>query len=77
MRLECGCGYVADGTSEDEFVVAAQTHARAAHGISLTGQQILGVVRENQAPLTPRRASSLSRPRQPRASTAGGRARSV
>ena len=61
MRLECGCGYVADGTSEDEFVFAAQTHARTAHGMSLTAQQILGVAHEGP--------SSLSRSHQP---TPGG-----
>lgn len=46
MRLECGCGYVAEGTTEDDVVVAAQSHARGAHRIDLTAQQILAVAYE-------------------------------
>ena len=46
MWLECDCGFVAQGVSEDDLVVAARVHARVAHRMHLTAQQILVVVQE-------------------------------
>ena len=46
MRLECDCGFVAQGVSEDDLVAAARVHARVAHRMHLTAQQILTVVQE-------------------------------
>lgn len=48
MRLECDCGFVAQGVCEDDLVVAAQVHARVAHRMHLTAQQILAVAQENR-----------------------------
>ena len=50
MRLECDCGFVAQGVSEEDFAVAAQVHARVAHRVHLTAQQILAVAHENPVP---------------------------
>lgn len=47
MRLECDCGFVAQGVSEDDLVIAAQVHARVAHRMHLTAQQILAVAHES------------------------------
>ncbi len=58
MRLECGCGYVAEGATEDDFVVAAQAHALGAHRIDLTPQQILAVADERRDLRTDRRPRS-------------------
>ena len=48
MRLECDCGFVAQGAREDDIVVAARVHARVAHRMHLTAQQILAVAHENR-----------------------------
>lgn len=56
MRLECDCGFVAQGVSEDDLVVAARVHARVAHRMHLTAQQILAVAYENR--MRPLRRSS-------------------
>ncbi|MHB8295399.1 MAG: hypothetical protein ACYDH5_12390 [Acidimicrobiales bacterium] len=39
-KLECECGYVAEG-QDDELVVMAQDHARAVHRIELDRKRIL------------------------------------
>ena len=39
--LNCDCGRVVRGDSDDELVAAAQEHAREAHGIELTREQVL------------------------------------
>ena len=48
MRLECDCGFMAEGVSDDDLVVAAQVHARVAHRMHLTAPQILAVAHENR-----------------------------
>ena len=39
--IECDCGYECKGTDIDELVRRAQDHARQAHGIEVTREQIL------------------------------------
>ena len=50
MRLECDCGFVAQGMSEDDLVGAAQVHAQVAHRMHLTAQQLFTVAHENRGP---------------------------
>ncbi len=59
MRLECDCGFVAHGVSEDDLVVAAQVHARVTHRMHLTAEQILAVAHESpRVDVRPLRGSS-------------------
>ena len=41
--MSCDCGRVVQGDSDDELVAAAQTHAREAHGMELTREQVLSL----------------------------------
>ena len=41
--IKCDCGYVVRGNSDDELVHAAQAHAKDAHGMDLTAQQVLAM----------------------------------
>jgi predicted small metal-binding protein len=41
--LNCDCGRVVRGDSDDELVAAAQEHAREAHGMELTREQVLSL----------------------------------
>ena len=41
--LNCDCGRVVRGDSDDELVAAAQQHARDAHGMELTRDQVLSL----------------------------------
>jgi predicted small metal-binding protein len=41
--LNCDCGRVVRGDSDDELVAAAQQHAREAHGMELTREQVLAL----------------------------------
>jgi predicted small metal-binding protein len=41
--LNCDCGRVVRGASDDELVAAAQEHAREAHGMELTREQVLSL----------------------------------
>ncbi len=41
--INCDCGRVVQGDSDDELVVAAQQHAREAHGMELTREQVLSL----------------------------------
>jgi predicted small metal-binding protein len=41
--LNCDCGRVVRGDSDDELVAAAQQHAREAHGMELTRDQVLSL----------------------------------
>jgi predicted small metal-binding protein len=41
--LNCDCGRVVRGDSDDELVAAAQQHAREAHGMGLTREQVLAL----------------------------------
>jgi predicted small metal-binding protein len=41
--LNCDCGLVVRGGTDDELVAAAQKHAREAHGMDLTREQVLSL----------------------------------
>jgi predicted small metal-binding protein len=41
--LNCDCGRVLRGDSDDDLVAAAQQHARDAHGMELTREQVLAL----------------------------------
>jgi predicted small metal-binding protein len=41
--LNCDCGRVVRGDTDDELVAAAQEHAREAHGMELTREQVLAL----------------------------------
>lgn len=41
--INCECGYVAKGETDDELVADAQEHAREVHGIELTREQVLSL----------------------------------
>jgi predicted small metal-binding protein len=41
--INCDCGRVVRGNTDDELVAAAQDHARDAHGMALTREQILSL----------------------------------
>jgi len=41
--INCDCGRVVQGDSDDELVAAAQEHAREAHGMELTREQVLSL----------------------------------
>ncbi len=43
MRLDCECGFVAQGAGDDELVAVAQAHARDAHLVDLTAEVILAL----------------------------------
>ena len=41
--IQCDCGYVARGETDDELVADAQKHAREVHNMELTREQVLGM----------------------------------
>jgi predicted small metal-binding protein len=41
--INCDCGRVLRGDTDDELVAAAQKHARDAHGMELTREQVLAL----------------------------------
>jgi predicted small metal-binding protein len=41
--INCDCGRVVRGDSDDELVAAVQEHARDAHGMELTREQVLAL----------------------------------
>ena len=41
--INCDCGRVVRGDSDEELVAAAQKHARVAHGMELTRDQVLSL----------------------------------
>jgi predicted small metal-binding protein len=41
--INCDCGQVVRGDSDDELVAAVQRHAREAHGMDLTREQVLSL----------------------------------
>jgi hypothetical protein len=43
MRLECECGYVANGKSDEALVVVARTHAWQVHHTDLAADIILAI----------------------------------
>lgn len=43
--IECSCGAVMTGSSDDDIVAKAQAHARDVHGMQLTREQALSLAR--------------------------------
>ena len=41
--INCDCGYVVRGETEDEIIANAQAHARVAHGMEITREQVLSL----------------------------------
>jgi predicted small metal-binding protein len=39
--INCDCGHVVRGTDDDELVRNAISHAKEAHGITITREQVL------------------------------------
>jgi predicted small metal-binding protein len=45
LVLECDCGFVARGEDEDRLVAAVCLHAREAHGMALSREEALVLIR--------------------------------
>jgi predicted small metal-binding protein len=43
--INCPCGFVVRGKTDDELVAAAQQHAKSTHGMDLTREQALAMAR--------------------------------
>lgn len=41
--INCDCGYVVRGETEDELIANAQTHARDVHGMEISREQVLSL----------------------------------
>ncbi|MDP9183869.1 MAG: DUF1059 domain-containing protein [Actinomycetota bacterium] len=41
--IKCDCGFVVRGSTDDELVAAAQTHAKDVHSMDLTAEQALSM----------------------------------
>lgn len=41
--INCPCGYIVRGATDDELVANAQQHARSVHGMELTREQALAM----------------------------------
>lgn len=41
--IRCDCGYVVQAASDEELVAQARVHAREAHGLELTAEQVLAM----------------------------------
>jgi predicted small metal-binding protein len=41
--IHCDCGYVARGDTDDDLVADAQKHAREAHDMEITREQVLAM----------------------------------
>jgi predicted small metal-binding protein len=44
--IQCDCGYVARGETDDELVADAQQHAREVHGMEITREQVLAMAQQ-------------------------------
>jgi len=47
--INCDCGYVARGDSDDALVADAQQHAREAHDMEITRDQVLALAVPEEA----------------------------
>ncbi len=47
--IKCDCGFVASGDTDDELVEVAQRHAREAHDMDLTVEQVLSLAVPTEA----------------------------
>ena len=41
--INCDCGYVVCGETDEELVADAQRHARAVHAMEITAEQVLAM----------------------------------
>ena len=41
--INCDCGFVVRGKTDDELVKQAQKHAREVHGMEITREQVLAI----------------------------------
>ena len=42
-KIDCECGFIVRGDSDDELVTSAQQHAREVHGMELSREQALSL----------------------------------
>jgi predicted small metal-binding protein len=42
-RIDCDCGFVVTGATDDELVANGQRHAREVHGMEITREQLLSL----------------------------------
>lgn len=43
--IECPCGAIIEGSSDDDVISKAQTHARETHDMDLSNEQALAMAR--------------------------------
>jgi predicted small metal-binding protein len=48
--INCDCGFVVRGASDDELVVNAQAHARNVHGMEISREQALSLAVPAESP---------------------------
>lgn len=46
--INCDCGYVVRGDTDDELVADAQGHARDVHAMHITRDQVLAIARPEE-----------------------------
>jgi predicted small metal-binding protein len=44
--MQCDCGYVVRGETDDELVANVQKHAREVHDMDLTREQVLAMAQQ-------------------------------
>jgi predicted small metal-binding protein len=44
--MQCDCGYVVRGETDDELVVKVQKHAREVHDMEITKEQVLAMAQQ-------------------------------
>ncbi len=44
--LQCDCGYVVRGETDDELVANVQNHAREVHDMEITREQVLAMAQQ-------------------------------
>lgn len=44
--IQCDCGYVARGETDDELVADAQQHAREVHSMEIAREQVLAMAQQ-------------------------------
>ncbi len=46
--MQCDCGYVVRGETDDELVANVQEHAREVHDMELTREQVLAMAQQEE-----------------------------
>ncbi len=44
--MQCDCGHVIRGETDDELVANVQKHAREVHDMEITGEQVLAMAQQ-------------------------------